>query len=105
MDDDDLIECAAGFREGVLNGRESELMCAAVSRALAGYLRFCGVDCDTEDRLITEEGYPANHVWIRLADGRVLDATADQFKQLGLPPVYLGKPISPIHRPAQQEAA
>ncbi len=99
MDDDDLIECASGFREGVLGDRGSDLMCAAICWPLAGFLRFSGVDCDAEDRDIEEEGYPANHVWIRLADGRVLDPTADQFSALNLPPVYLGKPVQPIHRP------
>lgn len=29
-----------------------------------------------------------NHVWLRLSDGRILDATADQF---GLDKVYLGQ--------------
>jgi len=99
MTDDDLIECATGFREGLLGGRESEMMCAAVCGPLAGFLRFSGVDCETEDREISDEDYPANHVWLRLADGRVLDPTADQFPSLGLPAVYLGKPIAPIHRP------
>jgi hypothetical protein len=41
-----------------------------------------------------------NHIWLRLPDGRALDATADQFNTLfpsmDLPPVYLGKPLS-IH--------
>lgn len=99
MTDADLLECATGFRDGILDGSASYLMCAAVSWPLAGFLRFSGVDCDTEARDI--EGYgAANHTWIRLADGRVLDPTADQFDDLDLPPVYLGKPIAGIHRPA-----
>lgn len=105
MNDADLIECASGFRDGVLGRQSSDLMCAAVCWPLTGFLRFSGVDCDTEDRQIDEPGYPANHVWVRLADGRVLDPTADQFSPLGLPPVYLGKPVAPIHRPMKATTA
>lgn len=105
MTDADLIECATEFREGMLGEGASTMMCAAVCWPLAGFLRFSGVDCETEDREIADEGYPANHVWLRLADGRVLDPTADQFPALGLPAIYLGKPVAPIHRPAQKDAA
>jgi hypothetical protein len=103
MGDAELIECATDFREGILDGCSSAGMCAAVSWPLAGFLRFCGVDACTESRDIADEGYPANHVWIRLAGGRVLDPTADQFPGLGLPPVYLGKPLAPIHRPTTKD--
>ena len=37
-----------------------------------------------------------NHIWIRLADGRVLDPTADQFGDY--PPVYLGDPLPELHK-------
>jgi hypothetical protein len=99
MTDAELIECAAEFREGILDGSPSFMMCAAVCWPLAGFLRFSGVDCDTEERKLEDVEFVANHVWIRLADGRVLDPTADQFDGLALPPVYLGKPLAPIHRP------
>lgn len=100
MRDEDIIECAADFRDGILHGSPSFMMCAAVCWPLAGFLRFSGVDCDTEERELEGDADTANHVWIRLADGRVLDPTADQFDGMGLPPVYLGKPLAPIHRPS-----
>jgi hypothetical protein len=37
-----------------------------------------------------------NHVWLRLTDGRALDATADQFDP-SLPPVYLGELLAIHH--------
>jgi hypothetical protein len=55
-----------------------------------------GVDCDAVESDLGE----MNHIWIRLADGRSLDPTADQFCQLfginPMPPVYLGPPVA-IH--------
>lgn len=51
------------------------------------------VPCELEERWFDERPQgTTNHVFIRLADGRILDATADQF---GLAPIYLG------HMPAQ----
>jgi len=37
-----------------------------------------------------------DHVWLRLADGRALDPTLDQF-DVALPAVYLGKAIRRYH--------
>ena len=87
MTDAELVDIAAEFRAGILDGRPSERMCAMVSWPLAGLLRLYGVECECI------EGDPG-HVWIKLSDGRVLDATADQFS--GFPPVYLGEPAG-IH--------
>ena len=43
------------------------------------------------------QGYLANHVWLKLPDGRILDATADQFNfwfpHKKYPKVHLGKPL------------
>lgn len=91
MTDPELIEFAREFREGILDGQPSDLMCFMVSAPLAGLLRYSGVDCDTDSGDINEHGHPCNHVWIRLADGRVLDPTCDQFGDF--PPVYLGPPM------------
>lgn len=92
MNDRQLIKQATAFREGILGGQPSAGMCAAVSWPLAAYLRaLCGIECETEEG----ENGTGNHVWIRLADGRVLDATADQYNYPGFkqyPPVYLGEP-------------
>lgn len=96
MSDAELIAFAADFREGILDGGPSNWMCAAVCWPLAGLLRFNGIDCDCIE---SDLGH-CNHIWIRLADGRALDPTADQFNQmfpsLNFPPVYLGAPAS-IH--------
>lgn len=92
-----LVEMCADFRNGILDGRPSRLMCLAVSEPLAGFLAFY---CGLHVKVIRRDEKRWNHAWIELPDGRVLDATADQFstKRRPLPPVYIGKPIRGIHR-------
>ena len=90
MTDAELIEFATEFREGILDGAPSRMMCFAVSAPLAGLLNFYGVDAKTVEGDVGN----MNHIWIELSDGRVLDATADQFDDM--PAVYLGKPAA-IH--------
>lgn len=95
MTDDELIDFAAGFREGILDGKPSEMMCFAVCVPLEGLLRFHGIEVE----LVEGDSDECNHFWLRLADGRVLDPTADQFNEdraEPLPPVYLGLPTD-IH--------
>ncbi len=92
MTDDELIEFTKSFREGILEGKSSDFMCAMVCYPLAGLLHFYGIDCECEHGETPER----NHVWIRLRDGRVLDPTADQF---GYSAVYLGVDMD-IHAPA-----
>ena len=100
MRDRDLIQIATEYRNGLLGGRSSLNQCAIVTYSLCGFLRMCGVECETEEP-------PEGHVYLRLADGRVLDATADQFNDRleehgltePLPPVYLG-PSKAIHAAA-----
>lgn len=85
MTDAELIEITRDFRDGILNGRPSDLMCYAVSAPLQGFLSAVyGVETILEEVDLGE----CNHVWLRLPDGHILDATADQFP--GMPPVYLG---------------
>lgn len=91
MTDTELVEFAADFREGVLGGRGSALMCAAVCMPLVTLLGLYGV----EAKLMESETDACNHIWLLLADGRVLDPTADQFE--GMPPVYLGPPTTLHH--------
>jgi hypothetical protein len=104
LDDRQLLEFAFSFREGALDGRSSASMCAAVCWPLAALLRHEGVQCETFESDLSEElGLPfANHVWIKLADGRVLDPTADQFNRWGysFPTVYLGEPTN-VHSPRE----
>lgn len=97
MTDAELIEVATGMRDGILNGETSEWMCAAVSWPLQSYLSvFHGFETEAVE---SDLGH-MNHIWLRLPDGRALDATADQFNRLfpnmSLPPVYLGAPLA-IH--------
>lgn len=93
LTDAKLIEIATEFREGLLDGGSSDGLCAAMSWALAGYLTaLCGVDCEVVESDLYDSPYEwENHIWIRLPDGRCLDATADQFPDM--PPVYLGPPL------------
>ena len=86
MSDKELKSLCLSFRKGLIKNREGDMMCAVVSYALQGYLAFLGFDTEIE-----EVGLPfSNHVFLRLKDGRVLDATADQFSG---PKVYLGEPM------------
>ena len=91
MTDRDLKSLCAGFRKGLIKKREGDMMCGVVSYALHGYLSFLGIKAEIEDVVLKH----SNHVFLRLPDGRVLDATADQF---GGPKIYLGSPLW-YHRP------
>jgi hypothetical protein len=111
--DAELIEFASEFRDGILDGTPSDMMCAAVSWPLAALLRGGGVSCESVETKDVETDYGSvNHVWIRLADGRVLDPTADQFSTAArpYPPVYLGQPtelhgLAQVGRNAKRQAA
>ena len=90
MDDTELIKFAEEFRDGLLGGRSSHLMCHVVSYPLSGLLNASGVECEIA---VGDIGF-CNHVWIKLADGRILDPTIDQFSQYDwCPPgkIYLGE--------------
>ena len=85
MTDAELIEVARDLRAGILGKRASAGMCMVVSAPLQGLLSaIYGVETTLE----TLDFGIINHVWLRLADGRVLDATADQFDRA---PIYLGE--------------
>lgn len=96
MTDPELIEFATEFRDGILDGRPSDFMCAMVCWPLSTLLGMNGV----ENIAVESDLGHMNHFWLKLADGRALDPTADQFNalfpDLKLPPVYLGEPIA-IH--------
>lgn len=97
MTDEELQAIARDFRAGLLRGQASALMCFAVSAPLQGLLSAVyGVETE-----LVELDFPdCNHVVLRLSDGRILDATADQF---GLAPVYLGD-VPPLYRGWMGEA-
>lgn len=81
----DIIRIARDFRRGILRGRPSAGMCLVVSAPLQGFLSAVyGMGADLEEA----DFGSTNHVYLRLPDGRILDATADQFP--GMPDVYLG---------------
>lgn len=84
MTDRELIRIARQFRRGLLGRKSSTDMCMVVSGPLQGVLAGMGVETTLE----TVEFISTNHVWLRLPDGRVLDATADQF---GKDAIYLGE--------------
>lgn len=97
MTDAELIECATEMRRGILGSQSSRWMCAAVAWPLQGYLSaLCGIETEAV-RVEIDMDVSCDHVFLRLPDGRVLDPTADQFEELGLPPVYLGEPHPKIH--------
>lgn len=81
----DIIRIARGFRQGVLGTRPSAGMCLVVSAPLQGLL---SAVYGVETELVEVDFHSTNHVYLRLPDGRILDATADQFP--GMPDVYFG---------------
>lgn len=95
MTDDELVSIATEFRSGILDDGLPLLMCFAVSAPLQAYLK---VFHDFATELVEGDLGHMNHFWLSLPDGRVLDPTADQLNvmvgPLGLPPVYLGPPLS-----------
>lgn len=89
--DAEIIECATEFRNSMLDGASSDMQCFTVSFALSGWLSFAlGLDTRMWE---SDLGY-IEHVWLKLPDGRCLDATADQLNKRKrgkpFPPVYLG---------------
>jgi hypothetical protein len=93
MTDDELRKVAFEFREEMLGGKKSDGMCFIVSTALGSFLDICcGVQCVlavSDHEHLNDSGW-VKHYWIRLKDGRALDATFDQFG--GNDPIYLGEP-------------
>jgi hypothetical protein len=87
----ELKWAAAGFRNGILAGRSSENFCYMVSSALAGYLQAVGVECSMQEGFVGSN--QCHHWWIKLSDGRIVDATADQFfvSKKRLPKVIVGE--------------
>lgn len=95
LTDAELIEICSDFRDGILGlDRAGDGMCAAVSWPLAGYLRSAlGFECECVQSDHSEMTTDfIDHVWIRLPDGRALDATFDQFCSEDKVKVYLGPP-------------
>lgn len=86
-----LRQVVTEFREGILDGQPSAFMCIAVCSPLEGYLRFAhGIETHAVAGTVDCGDYNMEHFWLETEDGTVIDPTADQFKELNLPPVYIG---------------
>lgn len=84
-----LRRIVSGFRSGVLNRRRSKDRCWMVSAPLQALLVVLGHDCELTEGQIRERP----HFWITLRDGRIIDATADQFRDPDgekMPTIYIG---------------
>lgn len=100
MTDAEIVTMATEFRKGLLGRQRPKGMCFVVCAPLSSYLALSGV----ENEVVESDLGWCNHVWIRLADGRVLDPTADQFNgktDQVMPAVYLGPPTDLHPEPAQ----
>lgn len=89
MIDSELLRIVTDFRKGILGRRSPETWCYMVSAPLEGYLRVIGIQA----RLT--KGYVGKwaHDWLTLSDGRIVDATASQFRapdKTAMPKVYIG---------------
>lgn len=100
MVDDQIVKFAKSFRNGVIGRKSSRNMCYMVCLPLTTLLCLNGVACKLVEGEVETISLCCNHFWIELADGRILDPTADQFNKYSefpeLPKVYLGPP-SVIH--------
>lgn len=85
MTDTALVKQVEAFRSGILWHTTSHGMCFAVSAPLQAYLSFLGL----HTKLVQGRYKRMEHYWLELPDGRILDATADQFS-VTMPAVYLG---------------
>ncbi len=93
MKDAQLKKFVLEFREGILGGRSSHMMCFAICSPLAPLLEMSGVKCELVEGVVvwtySGKAFETNHFWFSLPDGRIIDPTADQFDPDG-DKVYLG---------------
>jgi hypothetical protein len=91
---DRLRRIATDFRQGILGTMPSARMCFAVCAPLEGYLRAAlGVSAELVEGELRLGEDVAQHFWLELPDGRILDPTADQFATPSgepMPEVYIG---------------
>jgi hypothetical protein len=89
MSDKKIKRIAIEFRKGILGDRQSKSWCFAVSAPLCSYLSVCGIRGNVVEGKVGRH----HHCWIELKDGRIVDATADQFKNPDgepMPSVFVG---------------
>lgn len=92
MTDDELVSFVQDFKSGILSGSPSNKMCFAICVPLQSYLSFLGIETELikGDVIFPEETW--EHFWLLLKDGRILDPSIDQFKQIkNAPSIYIGK--------------
>lgn len=88
ISDKKLIEICEEFAAGFGSPKKK---CAMVSWALQGYLNWqFGIKTFLVEADVEDGKKSWSHHFLRLPDGRFLDATASQFKTLKLPKIYLG---------------
>lgn len=94
MTDKQLLRTVKSFRKGVLEGRKVKSMCFVVCWPLHAFLNQCGLQCSLLKVGIFQNMELHSHYCIQLKDGRILDATARQFKNpdgVQMPDIYLGE--------------
>ena len=85
-----IVTIAEGFREGMLGEEDSTNWCYMVAAPLQGYLSLLGFDCEITEGEVDEK----EHYWLTMADGLILDPTADQFPTPEgevMPPIFYGQ--------------
>lgn len=95
MTKNDLREICEAFRDGFLEGRPSNGMCAALSWGLHGFLSYV---CQFQTFVYESEVGEWNHIYLQAPNGWVIDVTADQFndEDRNFPKVHIGEPLD-IH--------
>ena len=95
--DKELLSITSWYRKEYLNGNIPNGLCHAVSYPLTQYFNFIGISASLSSGSVMYRGKdnPSlySHWWVTLPDGRIIDATASQFKNIDgtdMPDIYLG---------------
>lgn len=93
--DKDLQIFVSEFITGLLNkaGCTHAGNCLTVSEVLQGYLSLFDIETDLMNAKVKQVGTEVNHYYLQMKDGRIIDATASQFKTptgATTPRVYIG---------------
>ena len=84
--DDEVIAFVTNFREHMLRVEGTQArprgMCFHLCRPLAALLRNSGVEVELYESHLGDPVLGENHAWLKLADGRALDPTPDQFDKV-----------------------
>lgn len=94
METNKIIQIAKSFTKGILGGKPTTDMCYMVCSPLVAFLSGSGIECTLTEGDIIHCEQELHHFWITLADGRIIDPTADQF---GLLNIWVRKQPSYYH--------